>query len=377
MDKKIIYNRKLNKTTELFFLIGFGTYLFYRLYQYSDLIEITKSLKTTLKLVSLVFMLPKILINKYNSREKLVSFALTIVTILFIVLGGDKGLILIPIILIGIKDINIKKIIKLIFAMTAFCVLIHCTYFVIEYTTMNKNFITMFHISDYPITNKIKFKDYNMFAFRYTCLIMQYVYLTNRDRNRIIKSIILFLLSTIVLFISQSRASFVICLIIVLYLLFEKNIYVNRIFNVTKYIAIGGSIILSALAMIIPYDSNSIMLYANIKLNGRIQIFNNAYKYIGINILPSIEKFNGISKAFGSYMMPDNSYISLLLKWGLLLFVILFIITIIIIAKNNDNLIDFYICLLAIWFLTEYISMEFVIYFVPLLVVDNFFNDYK
>ena len=176
--------------------------------------------------------------------------------------------------------------------------------------------------------------------------------------------------------ISQSKASFIICILLILYMLFENSKLLINKTPIIRNISIIFGFMTSILLVIIPIYPNRIFAIITKYLTGRPTIYNNAFNYMGVNLLPKIDKFNNMSKVFGSYTLPDNSYISVFLKWGLLLSLIMFILTFVFINRTkNEPIIDYFIAVIAIWFIVEFISMEFVIYFVPLVIFNKYFNN--
>lgn len=374
-----IYRKVKNKYYNCVFIkmfyVGFIVYAFIDLFQYTQLVNFTSSIKSVLRLISMFFLLPKIVFQDYDNKLARLSLLLVSLTVVSILLGGDKSLLLVPIILLGIKDIKIKKIIYLLFAITLLCITSHCVVFIIKYVIENNNFINMFHISGVTEKNKIMLYDNNMWAIRFTYCMMQYMYLTDRNKNRFIKTFVMIVLSIFMLLISQSRASFIICLLLIMYMVFENvNFFKKNIVIIRNAMIIFG-FVSSMIFIMMPMFTNDLFSKVIAYLSGRPIIYNKAYNYIGLNIFPSINRFNDISKVFGAYMMPDNSYISVFLKWGLLLSVIMFVLTYFFINKNkNEEIVDYYIAVLAIWFIVEFISMDFVVYFIPLIIIHNYLS---
>lgn len=365
-----------SKLLEYSFLLGILVFSFSRVYQYSLILDLNSTFKTVLRLLSFVLLLPKVILQKYDKKDLPMVIALYVFTIICICFSNDKNMIIIPTLLIGCKDMDMKKVVKVIFVVTLSAVIIHGIWFMVDYTLKNNNFISMFHISGSIVKNTVMYRDNNMYAIRFVCCMMQYVYITNRERNRYIKALILFVLSIFMLFITQSRTSVIIALLIVLYLVFE-NMINDRISKTIVYISISLGILSSILLTIIGSFSldNNVAYFFGKLLSGRPTIFNKAVNYIGINLLPSIDEFKNISSTFGRYTLPDNSYISLFIKWGLLIFIILCVFVYVLVVKNNNEKItNYYIGIMAIWFIVEYISIEYVMYIVPLLVVNNYFR---
>lgn len=369
---------------EYLYILGIALFLFSRLYRFSLIIDISGKTTSIIRLISFILMIPNVIFQDHNRKEIHLIVFIYFLSIICILFGGDKSLIIYPTVIFGVKNICIKRIICVIFISTLLCVLLHLVVYIINYVINNKEFFSMFHIqgkyNEIGILEKntIMFADNNMFGIRFVCCVMQYMYLTNRNNHRYLKTIILFILSILLLLITQSRTSFIVCILLVLYMLIENKHVFNRNIILIRNISIFGSITSSIILTMIVLWNNSISFKINDLLSGRPSVFNKAYNYLGINVLPVITKFNSMSKVFGTYMLPDNSYISVFLKWGLIISLILFIMTYIFINNSkNETIIDYYISILAIWFIIEFISMEFVIFFVPLIIFNNYLSDIK
>ena len=372
------------KYIEYLYVFGIALFLFSRLYRYSLIIDINGITTSIIRLISFSFMIHNVIFNNYNRKEIYLIVFLYCLSMICILFGGDKSLILYPTILCGIKNVNIKRTINILFILTLSCLLLHLSVFIIDYVTKNKEFFSMFHLTgrynEVGILEKntIMFADNNMFGIRTVCCVMQYMYLTNRNSHRYFKSFILFILSIVLLLITQSRTSFIVCILLVLYMLIENIRVFNKNVVLIRNISIFGSMLSSILLTNIVLWNNSISYKINDLLSGRPSVFNKVYNYLGINALPEITKFNSMSKVFGTYMLPDNSYISVFFKWGLVISILLFILTYIFINSNkNEIIIEYFISILAIWFIIEFISMEFVMYFVSLIIMSNYFNKEK
>ena len=359
------------------FYIGIFIFSFSRIYQYSLLFDFDSSIKSIIRILSFVLMIPKIVLQQYDKKDYPMIIGLFLLSFLCILGGGDNNIILIPTVLVGMKDIDIKKVITIIFYVTLSALIIHLIAFVIDYGINNKNILTMFHFSSKIVKNTIMYRDNNMYAIRFACCLLQYVYLTNRDKNRIAKTIILFVLSLFVFSISQSRTSFIISILIIMFIIIENNKLFNRILIPLRNLTCVFSIIASLLLVVIGNNaSNSFFNKINNLLSGRPSIYSKAVNHIGISLFPNIEEFNNISKEFGSYSIPDNSYISIILKWGIIISLLLAIISFVFIIKtSHSNIINYYLVVIFIWFIAEYISMEIVMYIAPLLCSNVYYSN--
>lgn len=372
----MILEKYKNKITNLY-IFGIVVFAFSRIYQYSMLFGVDGKIESILRIVTLCLTAPKLLVEKYK-KEEIAIYLMFALVFLCIVLGGDKSLILIPIILVGLKNTDIKKVVGAIFVVTLSAVIIHLLAYIYVYCSSGNSFLSMFHFKVIGLKCTVMYGDNNIYAAIFTCGLMQYTYLTNRNKNRYIKLAVLFALSVFVFSISQSRGSFIICVLVLLFYILEKNnLFVKRI-ELIKYITIIFSILCSAFFSICTRFDNVIFNKITSTLSGRPTIFNKAINYIGINLLPSVYKFDHINSYFGSYSMPDNSYVSTLLIWGV-------IVTLLICAfayyfcfvNKNDLITNYLIIVVSIWFISEHMSIEWISYIVPLLCVSNYFNNNK
>lgn len=70
---------------------------------------------------------------------------------------------------------------------------------------------------------------------------------------------------------------------------------------------------------------------------------------MGINLFPNIEKYNHLRKDTG--LILDNGYLGLLLKWGVAMFILFAIIISILVSKKYYSITNYYIAIIAIWFI--------------------------
>lgn len=373
---KIIENKKLK---DLLYLIGIAIFAFSRIWQYSLIFDLTSKINTVLRIFTFVLLLPKLLLQKYSKNELYVCLSLVIYTILCIVLGGDNNLIIIPCILLGLKDIDIKKIIKIIFIINISVITIHFVCFVINYYLNNQELLSIFHFMWTDGNNNLMFRNRNMFAIRYMCAIMQYIYITNRDDKRFIKTIVLLLISIFVFQISNSRVCFLMCIILIMFMLLENNKLLIKYSELIKSLSFIISVIFTLIMIIVGNNmDNSLCIKIDNLLAWRPHYLSEMCNYVGINVLPNIEKFNSIKEHFGNFVVivPDNSYIALLLKWGVVLAILLLLIVYYFVFRNKNDLItNYFISAIFLFFTMEYFSNEYIIYIVPLLVMSNYFNN--
>lgn len=376
--KELYIKIKNSSIIDILFYIGVGIFAFSRVYEYSTLIELTKSIKSVLRILSFGFLLPKVVFQDYDKKDIPMVLMLYVYTIVCICFSKDKNTIILPTLLVGCKGINIRKVINIIFTVLLSALVIHCVAFMVVYTKTNGDFLSMFHLSSHPVKNIILYRDNNMYGFRFACCTMLYIYLTDRNKDRYLKSLILFLLSIFMLLLCQSRTSFIMIVMAIGYLLFENNIFNKLNMNVVKYVVVVLSIIISFMLPIIG-SNKEIFLFGkiNILLSNRPAIYNTAINVLGIHLLPNIKNFDNVSNMVGSYTRPDNSYISTLLRWGIILTVLIALITYLLIRKEKDKLNNYYICIMAICFIVEYASIRYMLYALPLIVSNSYFNNIK
>lgn len=376
--KKAFVNLSNKIPSKKMYYIGICLYAFIIINQYSLIFNISGTYKSIIRIVSFLLMIPKILFQEYKQNEVKVIMLLIMFSLFCVVLGGDKNIIIIPIVFFGIKNIDIKKIVMYIFIINIFSLLLHFIYFVINYYINNHELSSIFYFMWWDINNNLMYTNRNLFAFRYACLFIQYLFITDRNKNRSIKTVVLLLLAVFGYQISNSRTAFIMSLTVILYMFLEKSDFIKSKINIFKNLSLVFGL-LSSFFIIYCGGKYEEPFFNEINrlLSGRAHYIYDIYKYIGINTLPSFEKFNNIREYFGRniVIVPDNSYLSILFKWGLIISLLLLAFVIYFtICKKNDSFTNYCSGIMFLMFVVEYYSPDFIIYIVPLLVMNNYFN---
>lgn len=345
------------------------------LFIYTNLFRLTSGIYTTeiyydglskLKVLILIIYLIIVCLNIIRGTYDLLSILFVIVGLFtsfyinvhfeldnfnFENIQRDMGFELFSYVLLNLvyKDVNYRKIIKVVFitfltlnSAVIFMVLYNFAYNIISFRNSvprySLGFLWSAHLS---------------YSFFY--IIIYNIYLKKNDIS-ILNIAILFLLNFVIFYLTDTKHSFFLNLLILLFSF--ANIKIN---NGIKYKKIYGYILLSIILMLplaflifsIVYNpENVFMNFANNLLSGRLRLTQEAIINEGISIMPHFIEY---SSSTTNYNVVDSSIIRYMLNYGIVGFGILMfglIYFAYLIHKNKDMI-------LAVLFLASIIHMTF------------------
>ena len=128
-----------------------------------------------------------------------------------------RNMMVLPLVVVGVKDCDIKKVIKVIFVITTAFILIHTIgYFVDHYMNYHSFANLPLFSRDYAGRSTVLCKYNNSYGAIAVMGIMQYLYLCDRDKDRYKKMIVLFVLLLVFYAIGTSRTSTALGILVVL-----------------------------------------------------------------------------------------------------------------------------------------------------------------
>lgn len=361
-----IEKKDINKYIEYLFIFGVLVYSFLKVFDYSQIIDMTSKQRSVLRAITLLSIVPKAILQKRNKQELYIAICLEGFAIISYLFSSSLRMLILPTMLIGMKDIDIKKLIKCIFFITIAAIIIHVIGFAYVYYGENKTFVGLLHFDKYLKKNVVLYNENNFFAERAALASAEYVYITNRDNKRFIKLLCVLLYSVFILFISQSWASVAIIVLVAFFLLLEKNKFVVKYLSSFKTLTIILSLMISILILFGGglIDTNHIVNLINRALSGRVYWCSLAKNTIGLSLLPQTFKFEEMI----STMPVDNALSGIVLRWGVIFSLIYLIFVYYFAIKcKHDEITNYYIILLALWYITEVYPIELLS--LPLLLI--------
>lgn len=371
--KKTINEIDINKVLEFLFVFGVLVYTFLKVFDYSQIVDFSSKQRSFLRAVTLLCVLPKAVLQKKNKKELIIAISIEGFAIASYIFSSSLRMLILPTMLIGMKDTDIKQLIKYIFYITIAGVVIHIIGFTYVYCLENGTINGMLHLDKHLAKNVVLYTENNFFSERAALAAAEYVYITNRDDNRYIKFFALLIYALFILLISQSWASVAIIVLVALFLLIEKISFIVKNIEVFKYVTFIISFVLSILVLFGGnlIETSSIVFFINKAVSGRIYACSLARNIIGLSLLPQTFEFEKLILT----MPVDNALSGIVLRWGII-FTIPYLVFVYYFAVKckHDSITNYYIVLLALWYITEVYPIELLS--MPLLLI-MFSNIYR
>ena len=360
--KKVLNDRVL----EIMYLIGIFLYSISKAFRPSALIDIPSK---WIYYACVVLIVPKVVLTKYNKKEIVVNILIFGLSFLGYYYFKMRNLYVLPLILIGVKNVDIKKVIKIVFIASIIFVVIHTVgYFYFHFKDGGT-------LSNLPLfvrgqgRSMVCCKYYNDYGSMCTMTMMQYIYLMDRNKNRLFKIVTLTLLSFVVYAIGTSRTALIIALVLILYLLIENNYLVNRYLYLIK-IAVFFFVVIFSISMFYMDLDNNIVQILDKLLSGRIHLSNMGYKNIGLSLLPNVAKLSENTLAF------DNFVVFLFLQYGVLIACgVLGLTMYLCVFRKQENITDYLTIVMFVWAITERFNYYVTLTVVPMIVLYNFYQN--
>lgn len=359
------------RIAEYFYLFAVFIYSFRMAFRNSLIIQFSSYTKLLIYLVIFALLIPKVLLQKYNRRQLIVSIIIMLLSMTAYYFNRTRNLLAIPLFLIGVKDVDIKRIVKVVFAVTMSFVIIHTAgYFVDHFRNGRTLFnIPLFDRSDNRST--VLCKSFNNYGTVTAMAIMQFVYLFNKLKKNRIVFVALIILSVFFYGIGTSRASLLVSLLSSSVLLLKDNIFVKKNNKTIVFYVFTVCVIISV-SMIFMDRGNSITLLLDKLLSGRVLYSIDAREAYGISLWPQVEKL------LDNPIYLDNFVVYLIMVYGMVL-TALFLLLVIYLANSygNDTVIDLLMCITYIWALTERYPEYITLTVVPIVVLYEYYKKYE
>ena len=359
--KKILNDRLL----EILYLIAVFVYSIGKAFRPSALIDIPSKY---VYFITIMFVLPKALLTKYNKKELLINILIFGLCFLGYYFYRLRNLLALPFILVGVKNSDLKKVIGVVFVATMIFVLLHTGAYFFYHFKDGGTFATLPFFDRGANRNMVYCKYNNDFGSVCTMAMMQYLYLTNRDKNRYLKFIFLISLSILVYAIGTSRTALIIALLLGLYLLIENNKLCAKYLKYIKVFTFFIVVILSISMFYMNLD-NSFVQFLDKLLSGRVHLSRNGYLNIGLTLLPNVAKISENTLAF------DNFVVFLFLQYGILIACgVLGLCMFLCVFRKQKNITDYLAIVMFIWALSERFNYYVTLTIVPMLVLHLFYQ---
>lgn len=312
----------MEKKKELIYLIPFIIYCFICLAGGSELIHLSNVVKIILYAIIILFYGVKVLLDK-NSVKILILYALIALVCAYAYLKTGTIFFLMNFItIIAIKDVDIKKVVKIDLIIKCIFIAIHSILYVVNYI-FNYDAISYLIIASdgFRVRNALFFTHPNIAAGLILWAIIDAFYLL---KNIKIKHIIISAIIMVVTYIiTGSRTT------ILIYALFMILYYLNKLvpnIQYKKLLTYGqryGIEIMTVISLLLAYlyrFGNSFIYLINRLTSGRVYYSYGAIDKFGIHFLSNAQALN-VEKFF----IVDNFYIRCAVLYGLIFLVFLII----------------------------------------------------
>lgn len=351
---------------------------FIRLIQDSTFFNLSEYVVTGIKVAAAACFFIKIITRKYTKKECIIDGILVAFAVMCVLITKIEMVLLTLMILIGIKDIDIKKVVKIVFYVSVVVIAIHSVSYLYAYI-FHKETINVLLTKDFQVRHYVYFSHPNMFAGIVFGMVLEWNYLYGRSMKKIYKYIIIMIVATIVYIITISRTTLILFVILALglFLVDLNKKIINKLISVTsKYIFAIISIIVVIFLMFYKTDNNNKYVQKiDEALSGRITLGLYARDKYGNSIIPQYIDFKEkIKSRYAQKLVIDNFYIRYSLSYGILSLVIISV-TVWNASRKSNTFEQLYLIIFAIWGITEGVIFDIAICIILLLMADKLLND--
>lgn len=318
--------RKIN-VKEILFFIGYAIIIFSEMFSKVTLIEGNISIINNIGLGILILAaINNVILNKYNYKTIIGLLIITVLLILVTMQSEDNLLLKVFIIAIAYGDIELKKFIKLDVIIR---ILFMFTVILLYNIGLTENYF-MFR-EDGTIRSSMGFAHPNNFG-QYLLVVCADLVLLRFEKIKFIDYIYLFCSIFLINHFSNSRTSQV-CLVVLIIaiILLKKRIDIMN-FKLVRVIIINSFLIFTIISIFLANSYKANESWA-IKLDGlvsnRISYASRFLEYYDIKLFGNEIEMKYTQEARANGEQPwvlDNSYLVILLRYGIIAYIIIYLI---------------------------------------------------
>lgn len=375
MNIKLYKNKK--GFTDNIYYFGILLITLIRLTQDSTLFNLSEYVVTGIKVIAAGCFFVKMVTSKYTKREIIIDGILLIFATICVLITKIEMVLLTLMILIGIKNVDIKKVIKIIFYVSLTVITIHSLSYLYA-CIFHKETLKILLTKDLEIRHYVYFSHPNMFAGIVFGMILEWIYLYGRNIKKIYKYIIIVIVAIIVYKVTISRTTLMLFGILIVGLLFvdlNRKIINKCIYLISRYIFAIISIIIVVFLMFYKTDNNNKYVQKiDEALSGRITLGLYARDKYGNSLIPQYIDFKEkINSKYAQKLVIDNFYMRYFLSYGILSLVIISIV-VWKASKRSNTFEQLYLIIFAIWGITEGVIFDIAICIILLIIADKLLN---
>lgn len=297
-------------------------------------IEYLEKIKDFLSIIQILFLVLCILIqsSRYNYKSLLIIICTTTTSIISYYVTKDTNIIFVFLYIFAMKNVNTKELIR--FDIKAKLTLLGINFLFLLFGVVENS---VYYRDDGTIRNTLGFDSPNTIGMILVSIFIEFIYLKKEKID--FKYFILLAISILFLIIIfDSRSSAISLIILFISTFFAK--YIKAEINFKKIICYSmlGYTILTLCFVYLYSTDNPIAIHVDDILSTRIAIANNFFQEYKVNLFGNY--FKSYDYWIGYANTIDNAYIYLLLKHGILNYIIMLIFNIRLMKyfiKENDK----------------------------------------
>lgn len=274
-------------------------------------------------LVFILLMLQIIFMQSYKRSELMFIILITLPVIISTELSGNRSLLSVWMFIVGAKKISFDRIIqiayRILLIMVPIVILLRLVGFIDDYTMMRGAFIRY----------SLGFSHPNQLGLRVFQLTVCHCYV-NKDKLNIRNYFFVFLTILFTIVVPNSQTAYICLIVFLIAILFLKYIESQRqiIVEIFARSLVAGALLLNVLSIVLAYiDVNKNIILSQIDqwMSSRFSWCHRVWQIYGVSfwgqkvyVLGEEIKLVGIKNR----LWLDNAYVSILLRYGILVFLI-------------------------------------------------------
>lgn len=307
------------------FYIAYILNLIYVLQYHSIIMKLPGDFTKILVILTYVFFALKFLLDKHTIKKIFIYLMLAFLFLYFYRVTKVQYIFVAYLAIICLKDVDIKKLLKIDIFVRGLFLLIHFVLFGADYLFFDSNIVNMISTSVKGVSYYLYFDNPNIVSEFFFTLVLEILYL--RKNLKFLDYVISFILMYLMFVITKSRTSFAVFIIYLLLNLIKNK---NIVYYLSKYMYIVMAVISWYIVKYVQIGSSLYERFNDLSTN-RMKFSILAFKETGLTIFP---KSNTIIQNY----IIDNFYVRCFICYGILILILTYLIHYFSLKKENVEL---------------------------------------